>query len=189
MILMPAKWRLTLSPANSDRSVFSSTTRGIASRGKSVAETDPAEMERVVRVHAFGPYYLSQLLVPIMRTQARGDIIMISSVATRRLSANGAPYNMGKAALEALAATLAKEVHGDGIFVNTVCAPLTATEMGERLAKAVYGVERDIHELNEKSGFGRICEPADIANVVRYLVSAQNSYVTGERIYVHGGVP
>lgn len=162
---------------------------GIASRGKSVAETDPAEMERVVRVHAFGPYYLSQLLVPIMRTQARGDIIMISSVATRRLSANGAPYNMGKAALEALAATLAKEVHGDGIFVNTVCAPLTATEMGERLAKAVYGVERDIHELNEKSGFGRICEPADIANVVRYLVSAQNSYVTGERIYVHGGVP
>ena len=44
---------------------------------------------------------------------------MISSVATRSLSANGAPYNMGKAALEALAATLAKEVHGDGIFVNT----------------------------------------------------------------------
>lgn len=162
---------------------------GIASRGKSVVETDPAEMERVVRVHAFGPYYLSQLLVPIMRTQARGDIIMISSIATRRLSANGAPYNMGKAALEALAATLAKEVQRDGIFVNTVCAPLTATEMGERLAKAVYGVQRDIHELNEKSGFGRICEPADIANVVRYLVSPQNSYVTGERIYVHGGVP
>ena len=162
---------------------------GIASRGKSVADTDRAEMERVVRVHAFGPYYLSQLLVPIMRTQARGDIIMISSVATRHLSANGAPYNMGKAALEALAATLAKEVHGDGIFVNTVCAPLTATEMGERLAKAVYGVQQDIHELNGRSGFGRICEPTDIANVVRYLVSAQNSYVTGERIYVHGGVP
>lgn len=162
---------------------------GIASRGKSVVDTDPAEMERVVRVHAFGPYYLSQLLVPIMRTQARGDIIMISSVATRRLSANGAPYNMGKAALEALAATLAKEVHRDGIFVNTVCAPLTATQMGERLAKAVYGVQQDIHELNNDSGFGRICEPADIANVVRYLVSAQNSYVTGERIYVHGGVP
>ena len=162
---------------------------GIASRGRAVTATDPAEMERVVRVHAFGPFYLSQLLVPIMRSQPRGDIIMISSVATRHLSANGAPYNMGKAALEALAATLAKEVHGDGIFVNTVCAPLTATEMGERLAKAVYAVQQDIHELNNKSGFGRICEPVDIANVVRYLVSEQNSYVTGERIYVHGGVP
>ena len=161
---------------------------GIASRGKSVADTDPAEMERVLRVHAFGPFYLSHLLVPIMRTQPRADIIMISSIATRSLSANGAPYNMGKAALEALAATLAKEVHGDGIFVNTVCAPLTATEMGERLAKVVYGVQQDIHELNAQSGFGRVCEPADIANLVRYLVSPQNSYVTGERIYVHGGV-
>ncbi len=161
---------------------------GLASRGRQVADTDPAEMERVVRTHAFGPFYLSHLLVPVMRTQPRGDIIMISSIATRHMSANGAPYNMGKAALEALSMTLAKEVHGDGIFVNTVCAPLTATEMGERLAKAVYGVKDDIHELNASMGFGRICEPSDIAQLVRYLVSGQNSYVSGERIYVHGGV-
>ena len=161
---------------------------GIASRGRSVADTDPQEMARVVGVHAFGPFYLSHLLVPVMRTQPRGDIIMISSIATRHMHGNGAPYNMGKAALEALAATLAKEVHRDGIFVNTVCAPLTATEMGERLAKAVYGVKDDIHELNAQSGFGRMCEPVDIANVVRYLVSCQNTYVTGEKIYVHGGV-
>jgi NAD(P)-dependent dehydrogenase (short-subunit alcohol dehydrogenase family) len=60
--------------------------------------------------------------------------------------------------------------------------------MGERLAKAVYGVKQDIHELNEGMGFGRICEPADLANLVRHLVSPQNTYVSGERIYVHGGV-
>ncbi len=113
---------------------------------------------------------------------------MISSIATRHMNGNGAPYNMGKAALEALAATLAEEVHRDGVFVNTVCAPLTATEMGERLAKAVYGVKDDIHELNAQSGFGRMCEPVDIANMVRYLVSSQNTYVTGEKSYVHGGV-
>ena len=161
---------------------------GIASRGQTVADTDPAEMERVVRTHAFGPFYLSKLAVPVMRTQPRGDIIMISSIATRHFSANGSPYNMGKAALEALSATLAKEVHRDGIFVNTVCAPLTATEMGERLAKAVYGVKQDIHELNAGCGFGRICEPEDIAKVVRYLVSPANTYVSGERLYVHGGI-
>lgn len=161
---------------------------GIASRGRSVADTDPAEMERVVRTHAFGPFFLSHLAVPIMRGQPRGDIVMISSIATRHMSANGAPYNMGKAALEALSATLAKEVHRDGIYVNTVCAPLTATEMGERLAKAVYGVEQDIHELNAGCGFGRICEPEDIARVVRYLVSPANTYVSGERLYVHGGI-
>src|SRR5579859_5051936 len=40
---------------------------GIASRGQSVADTDPAEMERVVRIHAFGPHYLCKLVVPQMR--------------------------------------------------------------------------------------------------------------------------
>src|SRR5258708_22198371 len=43
---------------------------GIASRGQSVADTDPAEMERVVLVHAFGPHYLCKLSVPHMRQQA-----------------------------------------------------------------------------------------------------------------------
>lgn len=37
-------------------------------------------------------------------------------------------------------------------------------------------------------GFGRICEPEDLAGLVSYLVSPQNTYVSGERIYVHGGV-
>src|SRR5262245_29365854 len=56
---------------------------GIASRGQSVADTDPAEMQRVVACHAFGPHFLSKLVVPKMREQQRGDIVMISSVATR----------------------------------------------------------------------------------------------------------
>ncbi len=88
---------------------------GIASRGQSVADTDPAEMERVVRVHAFGPHYHSKLVVPHMRGEGRGDIVMISSVATLGMGPRGAPYNMGKAAMEALALTLAKEERQHGI--------------------------------------------------------------------------
>ena len=76
---------------------------GIASRGHRVADTDPAEMLRVLGVHALAPFYLSKLVLPQMRGQKRGDIIMISSVATLNFAARGAPYNMGKAALEALA--------------------------------------------------------------------------------------
>ncbi|MBL9097235.1 MAG: SDR family NAD(P)-dependent oxidoreductase, partial [Alphaproteobacteria bacterium] len=82
---------------------------GIASRGNTIADTDPAEMARVVGVHAFAPFYLSKLVLPQMRSQKRGDIIMISSVATLSWAPRGAPYNMGKAAEEALAYTLAKE--------------------------------------------------------------------------------
>ncbi|MEX1102712.1 MAG: SDR family oxidoreductase [Dehalococcoidia bacterium] len=159
---------------------------GIASRGQSVADTDPAEMERVVRTHAFGPHYLSKLVLPSMRERPRGDIIMISSVAAKSLGGNGAPYNMGKAALEALAITLYKEERKNGVHVNIVAPGLVETEMGKRLARATAGVE-DIRTLDATSPFGRVCQPEDVANVVRYLVSEQAGYLTGQRIQVDGG--
>lgn len=159
---------------------------GIASRGHSVADTDPAEMERVVRVHAFAPHYLSKLVVPHMRTRGRGDIVMISSVATLRMAANGGPYNMGKAAMEALALTLAKEERMHGIRVNIVAPSLTVTDMGVRLAKAAMGVS-DIEELNSRWPFGRVSTPEDVAAVVTFLVSSANPYVNGQKVNVDGG--
>jgi NAD(P)-dependent dehydrogenase (short-subunit alcohol dehydrogenase family) len=159
---------------------------GIASRGQSVADTDPAEMERVVRVHAFGPHYLCKLVVPHMRKEKRGDIVMISSVATRSNGANGAPYSMGKAAMEALAFTLAKEERGHGIRTNIVGPSLTVTEMGRRLTKAITG-GKDISELDATSPFGRVSVPEDVAAAVIWLVSDANPYANGQKIYVDGG--
>ncbi len=159
---------------------------GIASRGKTVADTDPKEMEQVVRVHAFGPHYLCKLLVPHLRTQGRADIIMISSVATLGMGARGAPYNMGKAAMEALALTLAKEERGHGIRTNIVAPSLTVTEMGKRLVRATAGVE-DIHQLDANSPFGRVSTPEDVAAVVTFLVSAANPYANGQKVNINGG--
>jgi 3-oxoacyl-[acyl-carrier protein] reductase len=159
---------------------------GIASRGRTVVDTDPAEVQRVVGIHAFGPHFLCKLVLPGMRTCERGDIIMISSAATRGMAAGGAPYNMGKAAMEALAATLYKEERPHNIRVNIVAPGLVETEMGRRLVKATQGIE-NLRELDAHMPFGRVCQPVDVANVVRFLVSGQNSYVTGERLYVDGG--
>src|ERR1700741_3730509 len=158
---------------------------GIASRGQSVADTDPAEMERVVRVHAFGPHYLCKLVVPHMRGLGRGDIIMISSVATLGMGARGAPYNMGKAAMEALALTLAKEERQHGIRTNIVAPSLTVTEMGKRLTKARTG--GDIHKLDASSPFGRVSVPEDVAAVVTFLVSDANPYANGQKVNIDGG--
>jgi 3-oxoacyl-[acyl-carrier protein] reductase len=159
---------------------------GIASKGNSVKNTDPAEMARVVATHAFGPHYLSQLVIPSMRTRPRGDIVMISSIATLQMAARGAPYNMGKAAMEALALTLAKEEKQHGIRVNIVAPGLVETEMGRRLAKATMGVQ-DLRQLDAAMPFGRVCQPEDVANTVRFLVSEAASYITGEKINVSGG--
>jgi len=158
---------------------------GIASRGQAVSDTDPAELLRVIRTHALGAHRLCALVLPSMRQQPRGDIVMISSIATRNFGAFGAPYNMGKAAMEALAFTLANEEQRNGIRVNVVAPGLIETEMGRRLVKA-GGVD-DISTLHQYSPFGRVCQPDDVANVVRYLVSEGGSYVSGQRIFVDGG--
>lgn len=159
---------------------------GIASRGQAVVDTEIAEMHRVVATHAFGPHYLAKLVLPKMRELPRGDIIMISSVATRSLSGYGAPYNMAKCAMEALAYTLAKEERQYGIRVNIVAPGLVETEMGRRLMQATAGVQ-DLRELDKVMPFGKVCQPEDVANVVRYFVSPQNTYLTGERVYCDGG--
>lgn len=161
---------------------------GIASRGHSVVDTDPVELDRVIRTHAYGGFHLAKLCVPHMIGQPRGDVVMISSVVTDHLSANGSPYNMGKAALEALAMTLAKEVQRHGIHVNVVAPGLVATDMGDRLAKAMTGgAVAAAAELDSGAPFGRVCRPDDVADVVRFLVSDRGSYVSGVRIRVDGG--
>ncbi len=93
---------------------------------------------------------------------------------------------MGKAALEALAFTLAKEERRHGIHVNVVAPGVVETEMGRRLVRATRGVE-DMRALDRHMPFCRVCQPEDVANVVRFLVSERAGYLTGERIYVHGG--
>lgn len=159
---------------------------GIASRGMTVEDTDPDELERVLAVHAIGPHFLSQLLIPAMKGKERGDIVMISSVATLNMSGRGGPYNMGKAAMEALALTLSQELKPHGIRVNTVAPGLVETEMGRRLMKARSGIE-DLRELDATMPFGRVCQPEDIAHAVRFLVSEKASYISGEKINVYGG--
>jgi len=159
---------------------------GIASRGQSVADTDPAEVERLWRVHVFGAWAMSKLLVPQMRTAGRADVIFVSSAAAALLPSNSAPYNMAKVALEALAVTLAKEERPSGIHVNVVAPGLVDTEMGRRLVKGAMGVQ-DIRSLDARSPFGHVCTPEEVADAVRFLVSEQASYVTAQRIAVDGG--
>src|SRR5207302_662169 len=156
------------------------------SRGNSVADTDPAEVDRVMATHALGAHYVGALVVPAMRTRPRGDVVMISSAATKAMAGWSAPYNMAKAALEALASTLAKEEKSHGIRVNVVAPGLVDTEMGRRLVKGAMGVQ-DIRTLDKGMPFGHVCTPDDVADVVRFLVSDAGDYVTGQRIYVDGG--
>jgi NAD(P)-dependent dehydrogenase (short-subunit alcohol dehydrogenase family) len=92
---------------------------------------------------------------------------------------------MGKAAMESLALTLAKEEMPNGVRVNIVKPALTVTDMGERLARAVTGVA-DIHELDQGFPFGRVPTPDDVAAAVLWFVSPANPYCSGQMLSIDG---
>lgn len=169
---------------------------GVASRGRPVADTDAEELQRLMASHAMGPHQMCRAALPSMRARAarrdgRGDIVFISSVVTRDLNPNSAPYNMGKAAMEALSATLAKEERRNGIHVNVVAPGIVETDMGVRLARAITG-RRELEDLSvfeNVSPFGHVARPIDVASVVLWLCSPGAGYVTGQRIECDGGGP
>ena len=111
--------------------------------------------------------------------------MFISSIATRHHQAFGAPYNMGKAAMEALAFTLAKEERRNGIHVNVVAPGPGAHRDGpparEGLGRRGHRHDRRVEPVRPG------VPPEDVADVVRFLVSDAAGYITGERIYVDGG--
>jgi 3-oxoacyl-[acyl-carrier protein] reductase len=154
---------------------------GIASRGLSVADTRTEEVDKLFAVHAAGPHRLSRLALPQLRSHARSDIIVISSIATYTHSPNGAPYTMAKAAGEALA----KEELANGVRVNIVAPALTVSDMGEKLSRAITGQD-DIQHLAAKMPFGRVAVPADVAAAVVWFVSGANSYCSGQKLNIDG---
>lgn len=159
---------------------------GVASRGASVVDTEPEEFERLLATHVLSAARLARRLVPQMRARPRGDFVMVSSSELASMRAGGAPYNVAKAALEALAFTLANEEIGNGIHVNVVAPGLIVTDMGARLVRAKLGLE-DMTELDAAQPLGRLGRPADVGRVVNFLLSEGAGYVTGQRIVVDGG--
>jgi len=158
---------------------------GTASRGLPIADTEPAEYLRLLTVHTLGPVALIRSLLPAMRARPRADIVVISSAITDGAPLNSAPYSMAKAALEMAARTLAREERPHGIRVNVVAPALVATDMGERLVRAIDG--RGLHDLDSQYPFGRVCRPEDVAGAVAFLVGPDAGYVTGQRLVVDGG--
>ena len=159
---------------------------GIASRGRFVVDTEVDEFHRLMNTHVFGALHFIKEVLPNMRQQPRGDVILISSVGAEACRAGGAPYAMAKNAMEALVKTLAKEERPNGIRVNVIRPGLVETEMGRRLAKARWGVE-DIKDMYPESPFGRVSQPYDIGNLAAFLCSSEGEYITGQVIAVSGG--
>ena len=162
---------------------------GVASRGLSVLDTDPEELVRLIATHALSAHRLAQLVVPDMRANGRGDVVVISSSEVSHMRANGAPYNMAKAAAEALAFTLAHEESRHGIRVNVVAPGVVVTPAYKSELKLSDDlIEAYSKEVSATTPLGRVGDADEIAKAVSFLASDDASYITGTELFVDGGL-
>ena len=162
---------------------------GIGSSGinrPTITEATYEQYELLLGANLWGPIYMSKALVPHMRSAERSDIVMISSVATDTYSERMGLYSIGKAGMEALAYTLAKEERSHGMRVNVVAPGLVDTDMGRKLITLLPGSD-DMRARDVAAPFGYVCTPEDIASAVYFLVSENGRYLTNQRIAVNGG--
>jgi 3-oxoacyl-[acyl-carrier protein] reductase len=129
-----------------------------------------------------GIWYLTKrILRQFMLRKSAGRIINISSVVGHTGNAGQIPYTMEKAALDAFTKSLAQELAGRNILVNSVAPGFINTEMTEELLAEVKA--KIIAEIT----LGRIGKPEEIAEVVAFLAT-KGSYLTGSVIHVNGGL-
>jgi NAD(P)-dependent dehydrogenase (short-subunit alcohol dehydrogenase family) len=151
-----------------------------------ITEATYDQYELLLGANLWGPIHMCKALVPHMREAERSDVVMISSVATDNMGARMGLYSIGKAGMEALAHTLAKEEREHGMRVNIVAPGLVDTDMGRKLVTLLPGPD-DMRERDAGAPFGFVCKPEDIAAAVAYFVSDQGRYVTNQRLAVNGG--
>lgn len=160
---------------------------GVHLPGVRLADVPAAAWERLLQVNLSGPFFLAQAVLPHMRARGAGHIVNLSSNVSQRFPAASGPYTVSKVGLEALTRILAKEEGPHGIRVNAVApGPIETDMLAESLA--VMGAER-AEAFVRSVPLGRKGRPEEIAAVVRFLVSEEASYLTGQVIYVNGGGP
>jgi 3-oxoacyl-[acyl-carrier protein] reductase len=129
-----------------------------------------------------GVWYLTKrILRQFMLRSASGRIINISSVVGHTGNAGQIPYTMEKAALDAFTKSLAQELRGRNILVNSIAPGFIETEM-------TGGLQPEIkNKIMAGITLGRIGRPEEIAEVVAFLAK-RGSYITGSVIHVNGGL-
>jgi NAD(P)-dependent dehydrogenase (short-subunit alcohol dehydrogenase family) len=149
-----------------------------------LAEWDPEEWDRLVRLNLTGVFNGMRAGVPHLRAGGGGAIVNTASISGTRPSAGETPYSAAKAGVIALTASAALE-YGPSIRVNAVAPGMIRTKLTQPL---LDGLPDEVARYERTTPVGRIGRPDDVADVMVFLCSDLARFVTGQTVVVDGGM-
>ncbi|SAK90753.1 acetoacetyl-CoA reductase [Caballeronia fortuita] len=154
---------------------------GIAGANAPVADYAPEEWSRVIDVDLNAAFHVNQAVVKTMIARGYGRIVNIASIAGKEGNPNASAYSAAKAGVIALTKSLGKETAGLDIAVNAVTPAAARTKIFEQMK------QEHIDYMLSKIPRGRFVEVNEIAAMVAFLASSENSFTTGAVFDLSGG--
>lgn len=161
-----------------------------AARGddrKPVIELDPAIWRNVIDTNLTGTYLMSRAFGRVLADQGRGgSIVNMSSIAGKMLPANAAAYAASKAGIQALTASMSREMARYQVRVNAICPGIIDTARMDDVDAIERGAAWQTM-VTTMIPLGRAGTGADIAWITVFLCSDQGAWITGQSWNVDGG--
>lgn len=147
-------------------------------------DISPQDWERHFSLHVHSAARLCRQAFSLLAASPQAAVVSISSVAATLSLPHRVAYSSAKSAVEGFTRSLAAEWARDGIRVNAVAPGTVATPLvAENFAKGLL----DEDKVLERTPLGRLGDPREVATVVRFLISPESSYITGQTLRVDGG--
>lgn len=145
-------------------------------------EINPEDFLRIQKVNVEGPFRLCHELAPKMAKRNFGRIVNVGSIFSHVTKEKRASYSTSKFAIVGMSKALALDYATSNVLVNVVSPGFIDTE----LTRTVLS-EADIKNLTSQVPMKRLGQAEEIANLVTYLSSEQNSFITAQNIIIDGG--
>jgi gluconate 5-dehydrogenase len=156
---------------------------GIQRRGP-MADFASADWDAVIATNLSAPFVVSQAVLPSMMERKRGKIVHIASLTSELARPNIVPYTAAKGGVRQLTRGMAVELAPHNIQVNAIAPGYFATEMNSALlADAQFTAW-----VNKRTPAGRWGHPEEIAGLAVFLASPASDYVTGQILFIDGGM-
>ena len=149
-------------------------------------QVDEAAFDKIININVKGVFFSVQKALPHMNDGS--SIILTSSVVNQMGMENGSVYSASKAAVRSLVRTMAAELSGRNIRVNTLSPGPIETPIFGRLGLPQEAMEAMAAGINTQVPMGRFGTAEEVANVALFLASDESSYVQGAEFAVDGGM-